>query len=267
MEEPAIREFFITCFLKFLKSLPASLSYQSLIQGNKPPLLSVHSILRMLPKMPPSISLFIFLWLINSASSNSLYGTKICCQRNTLAKSLCHLMIGSLISRLVSKGHLVLINQATKSVYILIFLFRQLIFVLQSITLSLVSARVGTPSTGSVQIKLGFVPTSDTQNLLEFDEIFTELIKCSRPSLVSAPPVSFRICSSFSTSKCSALVRQKVLVPFVPTSTMRMMMTEAYPLMPVIQMTKESLPMLEKIALPLLNRASMYKSLQNHLNL
>ena len=159
----------------------------------------------MLPKMPRSISLFIFPWLIKSASLNSLYGTKICCRRNTLAKSLCHLMIGSLISRLGIKGHLVLINQATKSVYILIFLFHQLItFVLQPITLSLVSARVGTPSTGSVQIKLGFVPTSDTQNLLEFDEIFTELIKCSRPSLVSAPPVSFRICSSFTICKSAA---------------------------------------------------------------
>jgi phosphatidylserine decarboxylase len=75
---------------------------------------------------------------------------------------------------------------------------------LQPITLSLVSTRVGTPSTGSVQIKLGFVPTSNTQNLLEFDEIFTELMKCSQPSLVSAPPVSFRISSSFSISKYPA---------------------------------------------------------------
>ena len=111
-----IREFFIACFLMFLKSLPALLSYQSLIQGNKPPLLSVHSIRRMLPKMPPSNSLFIFLWLKNSASSNSLCGTRICCRRNTLAKLLCHLMIGSSISRMGSKGHLVLINQATQSV-------------------------------------------------------------------------------------------------------------------------------------------------------
>jgi hypothetical protein len=46
-----------------------------------------------------------------------------------------------------------------------------------------------------------------------------------------------------------------------------MMMTGAYPLMlGVIQMTKESFPMLKKIALPLLNRASMYKSPPNHLN-
>ena len=97
-----------------------------------------------------------------------------------------------------------MINQATLSVYILIFLFHQLIFVLQSITHSLLSARVGTPSTGTVQIKLGFVPTSDAQNLLEFDEIYTELIKCSQPLLVSALAVSFRFCLFFSISKCTA---------------------------------------------------------------
>ena len=203
MGEPETREFFIACFPRFLRSLPASLSYQSLIQGNKPPLLGAHSILH-IPKTPHSISLFISLWLINSALSNSLCGTKICCPRNTLAKSLCLSMIGLLIGRLGSKGHLVSINQATQSVYIFIFLIRHFISVLQPITLSLVSARVGTPSTGSVQIKLGFVPTSDAHNLLEFDEIFTELIKCSRPSLVSAPPVGFRICSSFPISKCPA---------------------------------------------------------------
>ena len=164
-----------------------------------------------------------------------------------------------------------MINQATLSVYILIFLFHQLIFVLQSITHSLVSARVGTPSTGTVQIKLGFVPTSDAQNLLEFDEIYTELIKCSRPSLVSALAVSFHFCLSFSISKCTApcdLVRRKELVPFAQTSSKCMMMTEVYPPMLVIQTTKESLPMLKKITLPLLNRASMYKfQTPNHLNL
>ena len=149
----------------------------------------------------------------------------------------------------------------------MIFLFCQLIFFLQSITLSLVSARVGTPSTGSIQIKLGFVPSPDTQNLLEFDEIFTELTKCSRRSLVSAPAVSFCVCSSFSLSKY-ILVRQKGLVPFAPTSSKRMMMTEAYPLMLLIQMTKETLPILKMITLFLLNLTSMYKSqMPNHLNL
>ncbi len=43
---------------------------------------------------------------------------------------------------------------------------------------------------GSVQVKLGFVSPPKTQILLEFDEIFSELIRRSRPSLVSAPPVS-----------------------------------------------------------------------------
>ncbi|KAF8808440.1 hypothetical protein BYT27DRAFT_7188951 [Phlegmacium glaucopus] len=58
----------------------------------------------------------------------------------------------------------------------------------QPISLNLVSTRASTPSTGSIQIKLGFVPTSDAQNLMEYDEIFTELNKRSRPSLVSAAP-------------------------------------------------------------------------------
>jgi len=58
----------------------------------------------------------------------------------------------------------------------------------ESISLIIVSTRPNTPSTGSVQIKSGFVPISDTQSLMEFDEIFSELVKSSRPSLVSAPP-------------------------------------------------------------------------------
>lgn len=52
------------------------------------------------------------------------------------------------------------------------------------------STRANTPGTGSIQLKLGFVPTPNSQNLMEFDEIFSELVKRSRPSLVSAPPVS-----------------------------------------------------------------------------
>ncbi|KAF9461635.1 phosphatidylserine decarboxylase-domain-containing protein [Collybia nuda] len=55
-------------------------------------------------------------------------------------------------------------------------------------TLPLVSTRAGTPVTGSVQVKLGFVSPPNTSNVMEFDEIFTELIRRSRPSLVSAPP-------------------------------------------------------------------------------
>jgi phosphatidylserine decarboxylase len=82
------------------------------------------------------------------------------------------------------------------SLYLRTFCYLTSFFVvLQSISLNLVSARASTLSTGSVRIKLGFTPTSNTHNLLEFDEIYTELIKCSRPSLVSAPPVSFHILS------------------------------------------------------------------------
>ncbi|KAJ3490898.1 hypothetical protein NLJ89_g11391 [Agrocybe chaxingu] len=60
----------------------------------------------------------------------------------------------------------------------------------QPISLNLVSTRANTSSTGSVQIKLGFAPTTNSNNLMEFDEIYSELVKRSRPSVVSAPPVS-----------------------------------------------------------------------------
>ncbi|KAK0469409.1 phosphatidylserine decarboxylase-domain-containing protein [Desarmillaria tabescens] len=58
----------------------------------------------------------------------------------------------------------------------------------QPFSLNLVSTRDGIKAAGSVQVKLGFVSPPKTQNLLEFDEIFSELIRRSRPSLVSAPP-------------------------------------------------------------------------------
>ena len=42
-------------------------------------------------------------------------------------------------------------------------------------------------------MKLGFAPTANTQNFMEFDEIFAEPVKRSRPSLVSEPPVCYTI--------------------------------------------------------------------------
>lgn len=62
-------------------------------------------------------------------------------------------------------------------------------FTPKAISLNLVSTRANTPSTGSVQIKFGFVLTPNSNNLMEFDEIYSELVKRTRPSLVSAPPV------------------------------------------------------------------------------
>ncbi|PPQ86998.1 hypothetical protein CVT25_009532 [Psilocybe cyanescens] len=56
-------------------------------------------------------------------------------------------------------------------------------------TLPLISTRASTPSQGRITIKLGLVRTSDAQNVMGFDEIYAELIKRSRPSLVSVPPV------------------------------------------------------------------------------
>ncbi|KJA14260.1 hypothetical protein HYPSUDRAFT_59467 [Hypholoma sublateritium FD-334 SS-4] len=58
---------------------------------------------------------------------------------------------------------------------------------LQPFTLDLVSTRARTPTAGKITIKLGFATTS-SNNLMDFDEIYGELVKRSRPSLVSAPP-------------------------------------------------------------------------------
>ena len=54
----------------------------------------------------------------------------------------------------------------------------------------MVPTRTNTPSSGTIQVKLGFAPTPNSHNLMEYDEIYGELVKRSRPSLVSAPPVS-----------------------------------------------------------------------------
>ncbi|KAG9314770.1 hypothetical protein JVU11DRAFT_3853 [Chiua virens] len=55
-------------------------------------------------------------------------------------------------------------------------------------SLSLVSTRATTHASGSVQIKLGFVPPSNAILQMGFGDVFRELNKRSRPSLVSAPP-------------------------------------------------------------------------------
>ena len=59
---------------------------------------------------------------------------------------------------------------------------------LQPFTLDLASTRAGTPPAGKITIKLGCATTS-SHNLMDFAEIYGELVKRSRPSLVSAPPV------------------------------------------------------------------------------
>ena len=90
---------------------------------------------------------------------------------------------------------------------------------------------------------------------MEFDEIFNELTKRSRPSLVSAPPVSFLYFFVSSYSDILPLFRQKVLVPYAPLTTTRtrMMTTAVYPPIMAFQTTKETLPMFKKVALPPIN--------------
>ncbi|KAI0364493.1 hypothetical protein BV20DRAFT_974427 [Pilatotrama ljubarskyi] len=56
------------------------------------------------------------------------------------------------------------------------------------ISRNLVSTRNSTPATGSIQVKLGFVSTPNTTSLMDYSEIYSELVKRTRPSLVSAPP-------------------------------------------------------------------------------
>ncbi|ETW83451.1 hypothetical protein HETIRDRAFT_474586 [Heterobasidion irregulare TC 32-1] len=55
-------------------------------------------------------------------------------------------------------------------------------------SLDLLSTRSNTSVRGSIRIKVGFVNPPDLFNLADFGETYQELIKRSRPSLVSAPP-------------------------------------------------------------------------------
>ncbi|KAL1664147.1 phosphatidylserine decarboxylase-domain-containing protein [Schizophyllum commune] len=55
-------------------------------------------------------------------------------------------------------------------------------------TVNLVSTRTNTRASGSVELKLGFVSPPQTTNLLEFPEVYEELVRRARRSLVSAPP-------------------------------------------------------------------------------
>ncbi|KAJ7679384.1 C2 domain-containing protein, partial [Mycena polygramma] len=62
-------------------------------------------------------------------------------------------------------------------------------------TVPLVSSRPGTPAQGTIQLRLGFVapppPTAHAPNQaqVDFDAIYRNLVKNTRKSLVSAPPV------------------------------------------------------------------------------
>ncbi|KAG5729653.1 C2 domain-containing protein C31G5.15, partial [Termitomyces sp. T112] len=55
-------------------------------------------------------------------------------------------------------------------------------------TVNLESTRVGAVVSGAVSVKLGFVKPTQSLAEIEFDEIYAELLKRSRLSLVSAPP-------------------------------------------------------------------------------
>ncbi|ESK89527.1 phosphatidylserine decarboxylase [Moniliophthora roreri MCA 2997] len=56
------------------------------------------------------------------------------------------------------------------------------------VSIDLVSTRAHTSSQGSIQVKLGFVHVPGQTAVSSFSEVFQEMLKRSRPSLVSAPP-------------------------------------------------------------------------------
>ncbi|KDQ25151.1 hypothetical protein PLEOSDRAFT_1024674, partial [Pleurotus ostreatus PC15] len=58
----------------------------------------------------------------------------------------------------------------------------------QPFSINLDSTRANTHATGSVKVKLGFVSPNPAIPV-DFHDVFSELVKRSRPSLVSAPPV------------------------------------------------------------------------------
>ncbi|KAJ8582045.1 hypothetical protein M405DRAFT_750798, partial [Rhizopogon salebrosus TDB-379] len=56
-------------------------------------------------------------------------------------------------------------------------------------SVNLVSTRAHTHASGVAIVKLGFIAPSHARATADFERVFEELVKRSRPSLVSAPPV------------------------------------------------------------------------------
>ncbi|KAI0925468.1 hypothetical protein AcV5_008193 [Taiwanofungus camphoratus] len=56
------------------------------------------------------------------------------------------------------------------------------------ITAPVVSTRNSAQASGTIKVKLGFVSPANTAALMDYCELYSELVKRSRPSLVSAPP-------------------------------------------------------------------------------
>lgn len=62
-------------------------------------------------------------------------------------------------------------------------------YVRQPIMVPLISTRNNTAAVGALEVKVGFVQVPD-MTPVDFAEVYDDLVKRSRPSLVSAPPVS-----------------------------------------------------------------------------
>lgn len=101
-------------------------------------------------------------------------------------------------------------------------------YLYQPFSVNLLSTRASIQASGTMQVKLGFVDAANPQSLMDFKDVYAELVRRSRPSLVSAPPVRFFF--FFGTQSCRflsffaikrSLNRLKVLALFALINTVQ----------------------------------------------
>ena len=119
----------------------------------------------------------------------------------------------------VGKAHWGLMILTIRCVISLVFwglYFIYAIFVLQPFSANLVFTRASTHAMGTMQIKLGFVEAPQTNWLMDFNEVYAELVRHSKPSLISAPPV--RLSPSLRSSFADSFARGNRLKAYVPSA-------------------------------------------------
>ncbi len=143
-----------------------------------------------------------FLSPINSVCSSLSYGTRTCSGRSIWVNMHCHWMNGS------EEMFLPLMIWIIRCVATCSSLHRnrrntnRSFFPTQPFSVNLISSRATTNATGTMHIKVGFVHPPNLTIRPDFVETYNALIKRSRPSLVSAPPV--RIVSATIRAPCNA---------------------------------------------------------------
>ncbi|KZP07697.1 hypothetical protein FIBSPDRAFT_278982 [Athelia psychrophila] len=83
----------------------------------------------------------------------------------------------------------------------------------------LVSTRASTPATGTAQITLGFVNSPGMLALMELRDVYNELVRRSRPSLVSAPPKASAPCARTNTAPRTKTTAASRLTTATTTTT------------------------------------------------